>query len=326
VKSKLYEIIEGNDILNLAEEAREALIEGMLYPQDYVILVAEEKVGKTIFAQQLACNMTTGESFLDSFDITRPLKVWYFVTEGRVDDIKDRFIRMSKKISINTINLTLIPTYFRFNTNEGWSSLNQIMDRFRRNMPDVVIIDALYRAIKGSIKDDNTVNEFHFIIGRMMQILGCAVILVHHMTKPQRDQAGKYISRSDKDTFGSAFLSAAVDHIFWLEKWHKDREHPKDRMLKCETQRGGKIITDVRIRLNEPEPLYFEMIEIYHDEAQRIMDLLTKNKNGLNVGDLELKLRLSKATIYRTLKILQKDNRLAKTGTKTKFYKLKYDR
>tara|TARA_Y100000310_G_scaffold341811_1_gene442261 strand:+ start:11947 stop:12921 length:975 start_codon:yes stop_codon:yes gene_type:complete len=323
MRANLYDIIEGNDILQLNVNKTDALVEGMIYPNDYILLVAEEKVGKTIFAQQLASNMTTGKSFLGIFDIPKPLKVWYFATEGKAEDLKDRFIRMNKSINMNTSNVVLIPTFFRFNTQEGVKALQELLIRFETNTPDIIIVDALYRAIKGSIKNDDVVNDFHHIMGWLMKQCDCAIVLIHHMTKPQRSQQdGSMFQRSDKDTFGSAFLSAAVDHIFWLEKWGKDKDHKNDRILKCDTQRSGNILNNIRIRLIEPDPLYFEVVSKHEAEKHRVRQLL-QSYNGLDINELQRKSRVSRTALYIVLKELQNEGAVIKSGGKVKIYSIK---
>lgn len=329
MKNKLYDIIEGNDILTLNEAKANAIVEGIIYPNDYVILVAEEKVGKTLLAQQLACNLTTANAFLGIFDIVKKNKVWYIATEGKSEDLKDRFIRMNKIQPLDTSYLKLIPTFFRFNTEEGARSLTELVIRFKEDRPDVVIIDALYRAIKGSIKNDDVVNDFHFRVGWLMKQLDCAVFLVHHMTKPQRNQVdGSMFARSDKDTFGSAFLLAAVDHCFWLEKWKGKKEDgldtKLDRVLKCDTQRSGNIMDDIRIRLIQPDPLYFEVVSIYEEGKHRVMELL-KSTHSVGMHNVELvgRSNISRGKIYGILKELQKEGKVEKYGSKVKYYKIK---
>jgi len=197
MQSKLYRVIEGDDILKLSENKADAIVEGMINENDYIMLVAEEKMGKTILAQQLACSLTKGIPFLGTFDIPKPTRVWYFATEGKAEDLKDRFIRMNRGVPMDTSMLKLIPSSFRFNTPEGLKSLSNLIEEYKDELPKVIIIDALYRAIKGSIRNDDIVNEFHHTIAWLIEQCDCAVVLVHHMTKPQRTPTGQYMERSD---------------------------------------------------------------------------------------------------------------------------------
>jgi len=322
---KLYEIIEGANILTLSEESREAIIEGMLYPQDYILLVAEEKVGKTVYVQQLACSLTSGIPFLNCFEIPKPQNVWLFLTEGKCDDIKDRFVRMKHKVELDVSRLKLIPTFFRFNTNEGLSCLWELIARYKDTpeKPNVIIIDALYRAVKGSIKNDDVINEFHHIMGILFQQFECAIILVHHMTKPMKTPEGKHFDRSDKDTFGSTFLPAGVDHMFWLEKWKKDLSFTKDRMLKCDTQRAGNIVTNIRLRLHEPDPLFFELISLHTEEKKKVLGILKESGKKMNLTELMLKTDIGRSVLYIVLKELLETELITKEGMKEKWFQIR---
>jgi len=319
VKNELYNVVTGKDILTLSDEASNPLIEDFLFEKDYVLLVAEEKAGKTIFAQQIACCLTSGTPFLGSLEVPKPVDVWYFATEGKEDDLKDRFIRMSKGVDLNPDRLKLIPSRFRFNTREGRECLRALVNRYQDCLPKVIIVDALYRAVKGSIKEDEVVNDFHHIMGTLSHECDAAVILVHHFRKPTRDDTGTYVNRSDDDTFGSAFLKAAVDHCFWLEKCRKDS---KDRILRCDTQRSGNIVDNMRLKLIQPDPLYFEAVSSMLEEKHKILTLMSAYKEGLSVSDIEFRSKIARTTIYRTLKELLNEGKIGKNGGKTKIYNI----
>jgi hypothetical protein len=321
MESKLYKIIENEFILNPRESKSKPIIEGMLYEQDYIMLIAEEKAGKTILAQQITCCLSNATPFLGIFDIPEPVNVWYFATEGKAIDLQDRFIRMNNVIKMDVSKIKLIPTNFRFNTDEGFKCIREIMAMYKDNPPKVIVIDALYRAIKGSIQKDEPINELNYILSWIQAQCGCAIILVHHMTKPQRTNEGKYMERSDKDSYGSAFLLAAVDHVFWLEKWTKDPDCPKDRHLRCDTQRGGNISSDIRLRLIEPDPLYFTVVSKHIEERHRITELLKANRLGLSISSLEKKSRLTKSLCYIILKELRNEDLVIKEGELYKWIK-----
>ncbi len=324
--NNLYRVLEKDEILKLDETKLEPIIDGMLYEEDYIMLAAEDKMGKTILAQQMACNLTTGNPFLRVFDIPNPVNVWYFATEGKTRDLQDRFIRMSHHIKIDTNRLKLIPTSFRFNTERGFKCLESIIEKYpQEERPKVIIRDALYRGIKGSLKDDDAINDFNQVMGWLQMQCNCAIMVIHHMTKQQKTPEGKIIEKSDRDTYGSAFILAAVDHVFWMEKWQKNdrnEETKRDKFLRCDTQRGGNISSNIRIRLMQPDPLYFEVISKHLEERHRVIELLKVNKDGLNMDDLEFKSRVLRSTIYIILKELQNEKLVEKIDGITKKEKI----
>ena len=272
--SNLYNYIRGQNILTITENSNEPIIEGVLYDGQYVLFTAEEKIGKTVLSQQLTCCLSTGNSLFNTFSINKTYKVWYMFNEVNINELKDRFIRMSRGIGINTGNVTLIPFRFHFNTPTGKEQLDKIVEENKDNLPDVIILDCLYKAITGSLKDDNIVNDFNHTFGEFATKLGGASrIVIHHLNKPSKDDNGKFRKRTDKDTYGSAFITADVDHVFRLEKWGSDPK-TKERALKCETQRSGDIIDIVRLVMLEPDPLYYDIVSIHSEEKVKVLKLL----------------------------------------------------
>ena len=322
MQNKLYRFLVGKEIFTIDEDMSIPIIEDLINEEDYVLLVAEEKQGKTILAQQLACSLSSGTPFLDTFSIPKPVRVWYFATEGKTRDLQERFINIAKKIPTIAENLVLIPTLFRFNTPEGLRSLKEILAT-QELKPKIIIIDALYRAVKGSIKDDDVVNEFNHIVGWLQQECQASVLLVHHMTKPQRTINGDLMERSDKDTFGSAFLLAAVDHILWIEKWRKDKNCPKDRFLRCDTQRSGKVFEGLRLRLTEPSPLYFSPISTHTEEREAILAVLKANLQGVDMTLIQVQSKVKRSTLFEVMSSMLSEGIVLKEGQKTKIYRLK---
>jgi len=319
--SKLYNYIKGNDILNIDEDNKIPIIEGILSKGDYVLFVAEEKVGKTVFSQQLCCSLSNGVDFLKTFPINKPCKVWYMFNEVKLWKIKERFRCMSNGIGINTDNITLIYFKFKFNTDTGKEQLKQIVQENRDNVPDVIILDALYKAVNGSLKDDNVINDFNNTFSWLADSLGgCARVAVHHLTKPGKDKNGKYYKRTDKDTFGSAYLLADIDHCFRLEKFGDDPD-TKERILKCDTQRDGDIIESTRLLMIEPDPLYYEVVNLHTERIADIIKLFNQYKT-LTVKELVKKGKISRSLLYALLKQLLDENIIFKYGSKTKYYSL----
>ena len=284
------------------------------------MIVAPAKMGKSILAQQLACSLTNGAPFLDTFEISKPVTVWYFATEGKDEDIKDRLIRMNKVIPINPDRFLLFCSAgLRFNTRPAQKIIKDLLEQYKDRLPKVIIIDALYRAIKGSIKDDDTVNEFHHVVGKLADICDSAVVFVHHMKKPQRLMDGSFGDRSDNDAYGSAFLNAAVDHIYWMEQCTKNR---KDKILRCDTQRSGKIIEDLRLTLIEPDPLFFKIVSQHEEELHKIRNVLLKEFEGMDITKLMKKTNLKRSTLYTALKEMLDKGEVEKSDGYPRLYRL----
>ena len=68
------------------------------------MLIAKEKIGKSILAMQMGCNISSGTPFLDLFDVPYAMPVWYFAAEGKDRDMKQRLFNMSKAVTVNKDN------------------------------------------------------------------------------------------------------------------------------------------------------------------------------------------------------------------------------
>lgn len=311
----------GKDLMTLYEYKINPLVEGLLFENDYVIIAAPPKVGKSIFVQQLTCSLSCGEPFLGTFDVPKPVNVWYFATEGKDEDTKGRLIRMSHAIPLDPDHIFLFCSAgLRFNTAFGIKLLEGIEQQWgEKYPPKVIIIDALYRAVKGSIKDDDVVNEFHQIVGALADKYDAAVVIVHHMKKPVFFEGGNRQERSDDDVYGSTFLKASVDQMYWLDKCDKN---PKDIILKCDTQRSGNAIEGLRLTLVEPDPLYFKITSLYQDEMHRITTVLTGHKKGLTIDQLLKATSLKRSILYLGLKELDDLGKIEKSNTRPVLYRI----
>ncbi len=301
----------GSDFLAKEFPKRDWLIENICRKNDSVILVGNEKSGKSLFVFQLLCSLTSCHPFLDLYNVPKPLKVVYIQLEGEIADSQDRMKRMIKTLDINSDNFHL-----RFSAplnleEKGFSDglAMDILKNFNPKgkitgqeiiKPDIVIIDPIYFAFTGSLNEDKDVRAFLGNIRTFKDTLDCAIILVHHTHKTRLNYKGNVIEEGDEALFGSKFLKAWADHIllFMFDK------KTKLRTLSCDTQRSGDIITACELRLIEPEPLYFEKIDKEQTKDLIVVDLLRKEefKDGLSIEEIKKKLDLSNSSFYRSIK------------------------
>lgn len=184
-------------------ESREPLVEQILYEKDSVLFAGKAKTGKSILLFQLICSLTNGEPFLDRFEVRRKCRVLYLQLEGSMSDSKDRFERMVKALPMNHDNFFL---YFSppipLNTAEALLKLIKEIE-LKMGKMDVIVIDPLYFAMKGSMSDDMAVRELTGNLRILQEHFNCACIIVHHFKKSRRDETGKILTPDDDDVFGS---------------------------------------------------------------------------------------------------------------------------
>ena len=155
----------GTDIIELPDEIYIPIVDSIIHRGELVIMSGNAKSNKSTFAMQLACAVSSGTPFLDVFNVPKPMVVWYFSTEGNDIEFRERIIRMKRKVKVDLDNIFLFcSTQFKINTPEGIKIVNQILKKYEKNIPDLIIIDSLYSSFYGKLAEDDVVNNYITII------------------------------------------------------------------------------------------------------------------------------------------------------------------
>ena len=318
-----FRIYEGDSLLTVPLDGTKALIESILYENDLVMLIAEDKMGKTVLSTQMACNLTSGTPFLEIFETPRPLKVWYFAHEGKDAVLIERLIRTQNKVPFDQNNFKMFcGAKFRWNDKFYEGVLPALKEQYADCLPEVIFIDPLYAALEGDLISNVPVKAFIHEVRVFAEDCGAAVVLVHHMKKKQRDEKGKSFKRDDSDAYGSAVMKWAVDHVFWLDNYRDSKPEDKERWLKCTTQRGGNIADGIHIKMHEPDPLYFFAVDRHKQHYHMIITLLKSKFDGMNATELSKKSKLSKTTTYVVLSELLELGDIERFAGRTGYYRV----
>ena len=57
-----------HELFELNDDPDNYLIEGLLWEHEHIMILAKEKVGKSILSLQMACALSCGESFLGEYE------------------------------------------------------------------------------------------------------------------------------------------------------------------------------------------------------------------------------------------------------------------
>ena len=145
--------------------------------------------------------------------------------------------------------------------------------------------------------------------------------------KEQMNQYGEVVKTGSDSYHGSFVFGAFVDTMFLLAKWKKkkgDEDYPYDRMLYCTSQRSGEIVTGMRIRLSEPDPLHFSTVDKYEEEKQRVTKAVYKEfADGVSMPDLVDHFKknppsIGRSILYNVVGELEAENVVRREGTKQK--------
>jgi len=288
-----------DELFNKQFESREPLIEQILYEKDSVLFAGKAKTGKSVLLFNLICSLTSGEPFLDRFEVRRKCRVLYVQLEGSLSDSQDRFRRMTKALPMDRENFFLLfsPPLQLNNVSETEQLIKRIEESAKQ--VDVVIIDPVYFAMKGSLSDDEAVRDFTGCLRLIQEKFNCAMILVHHFKKSRRDKDGCILPPDDDDVFGSVFFQAWITHQFLFDM---DRSS-KARTLQCNLQRSGKIVDRVMLNMVEPDPLYFEELAQWPTKPDTIVKFFVANpERWYRAKEAYTAMGLPKSSFYKHIK------------------------
>lgn len=178
---------------------KDIIVENLMISNGVYLLVSHPKVGKSMFAQQLAFSLTTGEDFL-GFKVN-PSHVLYITTESDINQIDERYKLMNLKPDIRKLDII------------DW---NDIPDFYIRDIerdiheltfdgePLFIIMD-MFKDIKFDTDFDiNNYQEINNVVFRKFREIckkyNATLLVTHHLNK--RDE-----------TMGSVGLNADVSGI-----------------------------------------------------------------------------------------------------------------
>lgn len=187
---------------------KDIIVENLMISNGVYLLVSHPKVGKSMFAQQLAFSLTTGEDFL-GFKVN-PSHVLYITTESDINQIDERYKLMNLKPDISKLDII------------DW---NDIPDFYIRDIerdiheltfdgePLFIIMD-MFKDIKFDTDFDiNNYQEINNVVFRKFREIckkyNATLLVTHHLNK--RDE-----------TMGSVGLNADVSGIIKLKESKND--------------------------------------------------------------------------------------------------------
>ncbi len=188
-----------------ASTKKDIIIEGLMKSKGVLLLVSKPKVGKSMFALQLANSVANGISFL-GHDILMPSPVLYITTELSDSQLKDR---------CDLLGISFKEKMFFTIDRSDCGQINmmdieyQISDFAKKYGGKLLILDML-KDIDFNVGYD--INNYQDIAQHLMPKIrsyadkyGLSIIIVHHLNK-----LGK--------TLGSTGFDAVVDGIIRLSK------------------------------------------------------------------------------------------------------------
>lgn len=248
-------ILSGKELMNINDEPDNYLIEGMLWENNHIMILAKEKVGKSIFSLQMAMALSSGESFLGEYEVPEPMQVLYIQTESTRHETIQRLKSMTSDHGVgwNEDNFFLLTIHsLNLDRQDGLESLISMI-RAKNIRPRVIILDPLYMSMEGGLSDEKASRSMSKNIRKLGEIFKSATVTVHHEHRPRMNQEGKYFKEGDNAVMGSFVWKAFPNHII-----HLTMKADGKRVLSCSTQRSDRVIKGMELELVQPFPLMYK--------------------------------------------------------------------
>lgn len=259
---------------------KDIIVENLMISNGVYLLVSHPKVGKSMFAQQLAFSLTTGEDFL-GFKVN-PSHVLYITTEGDINQLNDRFKLMNLKPNVNKLHIIDIDDIPDFYIRDIERDIYELT--FDKE-PLFIIMD-MFKDIKFDTSYDlNNYQEINDVVFKKLKELcrkyNSTLLVTHHLNK--RDE-----------TMGSVGLNADVSGIMKLKE-------SKNNYNKLTLDYKGRDLGRLELNLKRNENQTFSIIdENTNDETDYNLLLFIKYAVARKNFDYTISDILSKTNILLT--------------------------
>ena len=259
---------------------KDIIVENLMISNGVYLLVSHPKVGKSMFAQQLAFSLTTGEDFL-GFKVN-PSHVLYITTEGDINQLQDRFKLMNLKPNIDKLHIIDIDDIPDFYIRDIERDIHELT--FDKE-PLFIIMD-MFKDIKFDTSYDiNNYQEINDVVFRKLKELcrkyNSTLLVTHHLNKRN-------------ETMGSVGLNADVSGIMKLKE-------SKNNYNKLTLNYKGRDLGRLELNLKRNENQTFSVIdENTNDETDYNLLLFIKYAVAKKDFDYTISDILSKTNILLT--------------------------
>lgn len=273
------------------------------------VLGGPPKSCKSYLGLELATSVAAGIPALGQFPVEHSGRALVYLAEDALPLIRARLegICQHRRCDIRTLDLHVICTpVLRLDLKRDRRRLVMTLEQLR---PRLLLLDPLVRLHR---LDENSSTEISGLLGFLRQLqrqFDLAIIRVHHASKKQRAQPGLSLrGSSDLWAFGdsNAYLSRKDDHLR-LTLEHRAAAPPEPIALKLVSRNDGSA---THLELCEPVSLSEQPAPL----AQRILDLLAQADGPMARTTIRNLLRVNNNRLGDTLRDLQKDGRLDRSG------------
>lgn len=184
----------------------------IVIPGGLTVFGAQPKIGKSNLLQQLALARADGQDWV-GFPTT-PGRTLYVNAEIVASEFQVRFEQMLSEREQppreSVYVVTVLGRNCHLNTDDGKILIEKFIEQVQ---PDLVILDPLSHLLWGDESKPDNMKPFLHTVARLRIKYGVAIIVIHHLRKPQRDPRAKNDRPTAHDLSGSSLLYREADSI-----------------------------------------------------------------------------------------------------------------
>jgi archaellum biogenesis ATPase FlaH len=202
-----------------------AVVEGLIYEGETILLAGRNKVGKSRLIQQMSLSMATGTAFL-GMSVPKPRRVLIIDLENRVGTVRDRLLNMAGADANVSGLYVWCAKHMSDSIDCSSAGITKLTELIKQTGAEVLIIDP-WRLFLG--KDENNAEEIVNGLKRLSSLKETfpflTIIIVHHVRKERFENPRKLMAdaRLWMDSIsGHHALSSHVDGIWGLERERGD--------------------------------------------------------------------------------------------------------
>lgn len=272
-------ILTGDEIFN-CEPLPPYVVNKIFGKGDRVLIHAPKGVGKSLTAMSLACSLTTGTPWLDTYEVNGKQHVLWLLGESTQNRFAERLSKMAKCVPFDKDYMHFYKCKRkRFNVDEEFIKFMKVLADSGKKI-DVIVLDSLYNFVKGDKNKDETASDWMANVDVMLDMFDCSLIALGHMGKEvffQKEGGGTEKINKGHSAKGAVEWDAAFTIIYELKVLDK-----KKFLLKLinHKDRDGECISE----------LTYKMIVPQKDKQGRLM-AISNETLGSNNGMLSSYLR-----------------------------------
>ena len=194
------------EIMENPPEESTFLVEQGILPQGGRLLIAgRPKVGKSIFAENLALSLCSGLKFLGRYKVDHPTRVLLLDRELSKRSLYDRIMAlMTYRPGYRAAAENLCIDHDHLLKWDQPGAYDKLCELVTQNGAEVIIFDTAYKFLTGDMEKSGRMAAAFDVLDRLIHETGVSIVITHHHRKGAADSKGKDIA--DSESVAGSFL------------------------------------------------------------------------------------------------------------------------